>query len=96
MPDSPVTLDPTIHAPVRLAVMTALSGVERADFVYLREITKATDGNLATHLKRLEDAGYLKVIKSFRDRRPHTEYQMTTRGRGAFSTYLEQLRALLP
>lgn len=93
---NPVALDPVIHAPIRLAVMTALSGLERADFVYLRRITKATDGNLATHLKRLEDAGYVKVKKSFRHRRPHTDYEMTDKGREVFSTYLEQLRALLP
>lgn len=96
MTDSPATLDATIHAPIRLAIMTALSGVERADFVYLRAVTEASDGNLATHLKRLEDAGYVGVKKSFRRRRPHTEYRLTAKGRDAFAQYLERLRALLP
>lgn len=96
MADPPPALDPCIHAPIRLAVMTALSGVESADFVYLREITGATDGNLATHLRRLEDAGYVAVRKSFRERRPRTRYRMTARGRDAFAGYLERLRKLLP
>lgn len=85
MSDSPLALDPTIHAPIRLAVMTALSGVEGADFTYLLGITGATDGNLATHLRRLEEAGYVNIRKSFRRRRPHTRYRLTPKGRDAFA-----------
>lgn len=80
MSDSPLALDPNIHAPVRLAVMTALSGGESADFTYLLGITGTTDGNLATHLRRLEEAGYITMRKSFRRRRPHTRYRLTPGG----------------
>lgn len=96
MPEAPPNLDPSIHAPVRLAVMSLLLAHEEAEFTYLREMTGATDGNLAAHLGRLEKTGYIKVRKRFFKRKPQTLYGMTEKGRKAFELYLTQLEALLP
>jgi DNA-binding PadR family transcriptional regulator len=96
MPTVLPELDNTIHAPVRLAIMTALTLAESADFMYLRKITDTSDGNLATHLRRLEEAGYVEMHKSFRGRRPNTAYRMSAVGRTAFMRYLEHLHSILP
>ena len=89
-------LDPIIHAPVRLAVMSALLPVASCSFATLKDRTGASDGNLASHLSRLEGAGYIEVHKQFVDRRPRTTYTLTDAGRAAFSRYLDALEALLP
>ncbi|MFC1618804.1 winged helix-turn-helix domain-containing protein [Candidatus Neomarinimicrobiota bacterium] len=87
-----VDLDPVIHSRLRLAVMTTLAGLESADFTDLKKITEATDGNLSTHLSRLEAAGYIKVKKGYRGKRPLTTCRMTPAGRTAFERYLDQLK----
>ena len=89
-------LDDIIHSRIRLAIMAMLLSVERAEFTFLRDQIKATDGNLGTHLKKLEDTGYVKVHKHFVDRKPLTDYELTQKGRNAFSRYLEQIESLLP
>lgn len=89
-------LDDIIHSRIRLAIMAVLAGVERGEFTFLREQVGATDGNLGTHLKKLEDAGYVTAHKHFIDRKPVTDYALTKRGRQAFSLYLKRLEALLP
>ena len=94
MPAS-LELDPLIHAPVRLAILSLLSGAEEAEFVYLREQVGATDGNLSIHLARLEEAGYVAVRKKFVGRKPRSFYRLTSKGRAAFAGYLTQLKALL-
>jgi DNA-binding MarR family transcriptional regulator len=91
-----MSLDPVIHAPIRLIVMSALAVNEAAEFTYLRGITGATDGNLASHLRRLEEADYVHMEKRFVRRRPQTLYSLTERGRIAFESYLAELAALLP
>ncbi len=96
MPQVLPDLDATIHAPIRLAIMTALASVDYADFTYLRELTGATDGNLATHLRRLEEAGYVTMSKTFRGRRPNTTYRISEAGRNAFIRYLDDLHSILP
>lgn len=88
-------IDPLIHAPVRLAVMTVLNEVEWADFKWLQDITHATDGNLASHLRSLEGAQYIQVKKTFQGRRPQSRYSMTERGRGAFLLYLSEMKTFL-
>ncbi len=88
-------LDPVIHAQLRLAIMTLLSQVEEADFTWLREHLKATDGNLSVHARKLEDAGYLTVEKRFVDRTPRTIYRLHPSGRAAYARYLTALRRLL-
>lgn len=89
-------MDDIIHSRIRLAIMAVLVSVERAEFTFLRDQVKATDGNLGTHLKKLEDAGYVSVHKRFVERKPVTDYTLTQRGRQAFAQYLRRLEDLLP
>ncbi|HLU62686.1 MAG TPA: transcriptional regulator [Gammaproteobacteria bacterium] len=88
-------LDDLIHSRIRLAVMAMLAGVEKAEFTYIRDKVNATDGNLSTHLRKLEDAGYVKIDKRFAGRRPVTDVALTPQGRKAFAAYLERLESLL-
>jgi len=88
-------LDDIIHSRIRLAVMAVLVSVEEAEFTFLRGKVNATDGNLSTHLKKLEDAGYIAVSKSFIDRKPVSRYMLTQKGRKAFEIYIERLEKLL-
>jgi DNA-binding HxlR family transcriptional regulator len=89
-------LDPVIHSPVRLAVLSILISVRQADFNYLKKTTEATDGNLSTHLAKLEEAGYIRVKKSFQGRKPLTTFFLTEKGKAAFSAYLKVLESYLP
>jgi DNA-binding HxlR family transcriptional regulator len=89
-------LDPVIHSQIRLAVLSVLVSVREADFHYLKQATEATDGNLSTHLTRLEEAGYIAVRKSFRGKKPLTTCVLTEKGRRAFSRYLKALESYLP
>ena len=84
-------LDRLVHSRIRLAVLSILASVEDARFTYLRDQVNTTDGNLSTHLRKLEEAGYVEVEKSFRDRKPVTRYRMTGEGRAAFREYVESL-----
>ncbi len=93
--DAILNLDPVIHAPIRLAVLSILITVEHADFNYLKEATGTTDGNLSTHLSKLESSGLIKVKKSFRGKKPHTTCRLTAGGRKAFLAYLDQLGEIL-
>ena len=91
-------LDRIIHQPVRLRIMaalTSLSSDEQADFVYLRDLLKLTDGNLGAHLAKLEDADYVKIDKQFIDRKPRTFIRATGKGRGAFHDHVAALREIL-
>lgn len=88
-------IDEVIHGKIRLGVMAYLSHVNPAPYLELLEKTKATNGNLATHLKRLEGAGYIKLTKSFRGKRPHTSVSLTARGRDAWIIYLKEMKRLL-
>lgn len=88
-------LDRLVHEPARLAVMTILSVVESADFLYLQRETGLTKGNLSAHLSKLEQAAYVKIDKRFRGKRPHTDCSLTPKGRQAFTRYVEQMRGAL-
>ncbi|MGH8126188.1 MAG: winged helix-turn-helix domain-containing protein [Rhodanobacteraceae bacterium] len=88
-------LDAIIHSRIRLAVMATLASVDHAEFTLLREQTGATDGNLSTHLRKLEEAGYVAVEKAFEERRPVSRYHLTPEGRGAFAGYIERLETLI-
>ncbi len=88
-------LDPLLHSELRLAVMSILLGVESADFVYLREQTEATAGNLSVQLDKLAKAGYIVIEKSFRGKMPRTVCRMTDAGRDAFAAYVEALRSYI-
>ena len=89
-------LDPVIHSQVRLAIVSILASVEQADFNYLKKTTETTDGNLSTHLARLEEAGYIAVEKSFQGKRPLTTCAITERGRAAFEEYFKALESYFP
>ena len=88
-------LDPLLHSQLRLAVMSILMSVESADFVYLREQTDSTAGNLSVQLDKLEAAGYISVEKSFAGKRPKTTCCVTDRGRQAFEEYVGAIREYL-
>ncbi len=87
--------DPLVHSRIRLSLLAILVSVDDAEFTYLREQVKATDGNLGAHLRKLEDGGYVRVTKHFVDRKPHTRYRITDIGRRAFQGYVDNLERLL-
>jgi len=88
-------LDEIIHSRIRLAIMAVLVTVDEAGFIFLREKVNATDGNLSTHLKKLEESGYVAVSKSFENRKPISRYMLTKKGRIAFEMYVERLEKLI-
>lgn len=94
MPDLP-ELDPVVHGRLRLALLSLLSGVEQAEFTWLRDKTEATDGNLGAQLLKLEDAGYVAVKKKFVRRKPQSVYRITDGGRQALAVYVRALKKLL-
>ncbi len=85
-------LDPLLHSQLRLAVMSLLIGLEEAEFTFLREKTESTAGNLSVQLDKLEKAGYIRIEKSFRDKRPLTTCSITPAGVKAFEEYVENLK----
>lgn len=88
-------LDRLIHEPARLAIMTNLYVVESADATWLLQQTGLTWGNLASHLGKLESAGYLRVDKTFKGRKPHTTLALTDPGREALLAYRRDMLAAL-
>jgi len=91
-------LDPVIHTQARLRIMTTLTALpdgDRLTFTKLQFLLDASAGNLSTHLRRLEDAGYVQVVKGHQGRVPSTQVGATRTGRRAFEDYVAQLRALL-
>lgn len=88
-------LDDVIHGRLRLGVMAYLSTAESADFNTLKRKLGATDGNLSVHLKKLEEAGYVRIDKRFVGKKPLTEAVLTEQGRAAFIRYLDAMRALV-
>lgn len=88
-------LDPLLHSQLRLAVMSILMNVETADFVYLKEKTESTAGNLSVQLDKLSSAGYISVEKSLSGKRPRTTCSITELGRQAFEEYVKTLKTYL-
>jgi DNA-binding MarR family transcriptional regulator len=88
-------IDDVIHGRLRLGIMAYLSTVSPAPFVELKAKVNATDGNLSTHLSKLEEAGYVKIEKTFRARKPLTLVHLTRKGRTAWIDYLGRLQALI-
>lgn len=84
-----------IHAPARLGILTMLSRYDSCGFTLLRDTLEVSDGNLSTHLSKLEQAGYVRVRKSFVDRKQNSSYQITKKGETDLRDYLESLKALL-
>ena len=88
-------IDEVIHGRVRLGIMAYLSGVGTADFNDLKARLQTTDGNLSVHLRKLEEAGFVAVTKSFKGRKPLTEASLTDQGRDAFVAYLDAMSGLV-
>lgn len=88
-------LNPIVHGQLRLAVLSLLSAVDQADFRWLRDKTRATDGNLGANLSKLEQAGYISVNKSFIGNKPNSLYRLTPAGRKALAEYVRSLKKLL-
>ena len=89
------TLNPLLHSELRLAVVSILVGVESADFVFLREQTGATAGNLSVQIDKLHRAEYISVEKGFQGKVPRTSCCITEKGRLAFAEYVERLKEYL-
>lgn len=88
-------LDPLLHSELRLAVMSILAGADEADFVYMREQTRASAGNLSVQIDKLQKAGYISVEKGFKGRMPRTVCRMTDAGRKAFEDYVDALSSYI-
>jgi DNA-binding MarR family transcriptional regulator len=88
-------IDDVIHGRMRLGIMAYLANAEVADFNELKAILQATQGNLSIHLRKLEEADYVAIDKSFLDRKPLTRIRMTPKGRKAFADYLSALGKLV-
>jgi len=85
-------LDPLLHSQLRLAVMSILINVDRAEFTFLKEKTNATAGNLSVQLDKLSEAGYITIEKSFNGKKPVTSCKMTKQGLKAFQEYVNNLK----
>ena len=94
-PETPAGIDRLVHEPARLAMMALLYVVESADFTFVMNQTGLTWGNLSAHMSKLEEAGYLKVEKSFKGKRPNTNLQLTPAGREAFRGYVQAMKKIL-
>ncbi|HEX2606328.1 MAG TPA: transcriptional regulator [Flavisolibacter sp.] len=88
-------LDPILHSQLRLAVMSLLITVKEAEFTFLKEKTNASAGNLSVQIQKLKDAGYIDVVKQFKDNYPQTICRITAEGIAAFENYVENLRTYL-
>ena len=88
-------IDDLIHSRIRLAVMAVLATVERAEFTFIRNKVNTTDGNLSTHLRKLEASGYVEITKRFDARKPVTDVALTADGQAAFAAYVKHLEEML-
>ena len=88
-------LDPLLHSQLRLAVMSLLISAESADFVYLKEATGSTAGNLSVQIDKLSTAGYIEVTKTFVGKKPKTTCEITPIGVTAFENYVKTLQQYL-
>lgn len=88
-------LNPLLHSELRLAIMSILLSVESADFVYLKEQTHATAGNLSVQIDKLQKAGYIKIEKGFKGKIPRTSCAITPEGISAFEEYVEAIKSYI-
>jgi DNA-binding MarR family transcriptional regulator len=88
-------LDRVIHERMRLGIISALAANEKLSFGELKKLLNTTDGNISVHARRLEEAGYVTMQKSFKGRVPLTEYAITKEGRKALERYLDHMEALI-
>jgi DNA-binding transcriptional ArsR family regulator len=88
-------LDPILHSQLRLAVMSLLIGLKEAEFTYIKDKTNATAGNLSVQIQKLKEAGYIDVMKQFKDNYPQTTCKITSLGVKAFEDYVKNLQSYL-
>ena len=88
-------LDPILHSQLRLAVVSLLISVKEAEFTFIKEKTNATAGNLSVQINKLKDAGYIEVVKQFKDNYPQTTCKITPEGVKAFEEYVNNLQSYL-
>ncbi|MBS1627574.1 MAG: transcriptional regulator [Bacteroidetes bacterium] len=88
-------LDPILHSQLRLAIISLLIGVKEAEFTFIKEKTNSTAGNLSVQIQKLKDAGYIDVVKEFKDNYPNTTCKITSKGIAAFETYVNALQQYL-
>jgi DNA-binding MarR family transcriptional regulator len=89
------SIDRLIHERIRLGIVSALAAEDGMTFADLKGVLHASDGNLSVHARKLEEAGYVRVLKGFEDRKPKTEYRLTAKGRRALQEYLDQMETIL-
>jgi len=85
-------LDPILHSQLRLSIISILMSVDEANFSFIKDETQATSGNLSIQIKKLQDAGYIKVKKSFKNNYPNTSLSITRKGVDAFENYVNNLK----
>ena len=88
-------LDPILHSQLRLAIMSLLISVKEAEFIFIKEKTNATAGNLSVQVQKLKEAGYIEVVKEFKDNYPNTTCKITKQGITAFEDYVKTLQEYL-
>jgi DNA-binding MarR family transcriptional regulator len=88
-------LDPVLHSQLRLAIISLLMRDKEADFTVLKERTQSTAGNLSVQINKLREAGYIDVLKDYKDNYPHTICKITAAGSKAFSHYVKSLQSYL-
>jgi DNA-binding transcriptional ArsR family regulator len=88
-------IDKIIHEPTRLMILSYLYIAQSADFIFLKSQLNLTDGNLSSHISKLEEAGYVDVKKKFVGKKPHTMYKLTEKGRNSFKEYRKKIKRLL-
>ncbi|MBN2613840.1 MAG: transcriptional regulator [Bacteroidales bacterium] len=85
-------LDPILHSQLRLSIVSILMTVEEANFSFIKETTKAAAGNISIQIGKLQEAGYINVVKTFRNNYPNTTISITKKGREAFEQYVNNLQ----
>ena len=94
-PEPFLQLDRVIHEKGRLAIMSMLAASPELSFTEMRDALGMTDGNLTTHIRTLQEAGYISITKSFQNNRPHTTCSLTASGKKAFTNYINLLEAII-
>lgn len=90
-----VDLDTLLHSQLRLAIMSILMNVKEADFSFIQETTKATNGNLSVQITKLKEAEYIQVLKTFENNYPKTTCKITKKGKKAFERYVQDIKNYL-
>lgn len=85
-------LDPLLHSQLRLSIVSILMSVDQANFIFIKDETRATSGNLSIQIKKLQDAGYIEVKKTFKNNYPNTSLSITQKGIEAFENYVSSLK----